>query len=283
MVATALHTQPDDLDLATFNRLASFIYDYAGIKMPANKVTMLEGRLRRRLRDTGIDTFREYCEFLFSPAGEDERVHFIDAVTTNKTDFFREPQHFEILTKRVLPEFAREGHRDIRVWSSACSTGAEPYTLAMVLEEAVVGRQIDSYSILATDLSTEVLDQALRGIYDADFLAPVPKDLASKYVMRPIASNRPERRISPRLRQRIAFARMNLMDESYLVGQAMHVIFCRNVLIYFDKQTQTKVLHRLCDRLAPGGYLFIGHSESIAGMNLPVRQIANTVFRKNER
>ena len=280
MAGTARAIEPDALDLATFNRLAGYIYDHSGIKMPANKITMLEGRLRRRLRATGMASFVDYCDYLFGEGAEREHVHFIDVVTTNKTDFFREPRHFDVMQRQVMPELVRQGHRDLKVWSSACSTGAEPYTIAMLLEEALGAREIDNYSILATDLSSEVLQQARRGVYDAQFLAPVPQELASRYLMQPLAKQRTERRIHPRLRSRVGFARLNLMDDAYRVGDPMHMIFCRNVLIYFDKPTQQKVLARLCDCLQAGGYLFIGHSESIAGMNLPVRQVANTVFVK---
>ena len=280
MAGTARAIEPDALDLATFNRLAGYIYDHSGIKMPANKITMLEGRLRRRLRATGMASFVDYCDYLFGEGAEREHVHFIDVVTTNKTDFFREPRHFDVMQRQVMPELVRQGHRDLKVWSSACSTGAEPYTIAMLLEEALGAREIDNYSILATDLSSEVLQQARRGVYDAQFLAPVPQELASRYLMQPLAKQRTERRIHPRLRSRVGYARLNLMDDVYRVGEPMHMIFCRNVLIYFDKPTQKKVLARLCDCLQSGGYLFIGHSESIAGMSLPVRQVANTVFVK---
>ena len=281
MAGTAQAAQDEGLNIVTFHRLAAFIYEYSGVKMPPSKITMLEGRLRRRLRATGLSNFEEYCDHLFDKDGEGELVNFIDAVTTNKTDFFREPRHFDVMQGPVLSDLADRGHREIRAWSSACSTGAEPYTMAMILEEAVARRDIDSYAILATDLSSDVLQQAHRAVYDAQFLDPVPQELASKYLMQPLARHRTEMRVSPKLRRRVSFARLNLMDESYPVGDAMHMIFCRNVLIYFDKQTQRKVLSRLCECLLPGGFLFIGHSESIAGLDLPVRQVANTVFAKD--
>jgi chemotaxis protein methyltransferase CheR len=180
----------------------------------------------------------------------------------------------------ALPALSNKGARAIRAWSAACSTGAEPYTMAMVLAEFVEGRSDVSYNILATDLSTDVLQVAHRGIYAADLLAPVPSALHRKYVMASKHHEKREVRIVPRLRSRVGFARMNLMDNKYPVGEAMHIIFCRNVLIYFDKQTQAGVLSRLCDSLAKGGYLFIGHSESIAGFDLPLMQVSNTVFQR---
>ena len=266
---------------ADYMRLAGFIYDYSGIKMPSGKKTMLEGRLRRRMRATGHATFRGYCDYLFEQDGlEHEAVQLIDVVTTNKTDFFREPRHFDYLTQVVLPAFAAGGGRRMRLWSSACSTGAEPYTLAMLMEDFATRQTALTYSILATDLSTDVLQTAAAGIYARELVDPVPADLRRRYVMEPADPRRGEVRIHPSLRARIGFARMNLMDDRYLVGDPLDVIFCRNVLIYFDKATQAAVLRRLCDCLASGGHLFIGHSESILGADLPVKQVANTVFQK---
>ena len=284
MSALALKQHPADdsgLTHADFMRLADFIYDYSGIKMPSGKKTMLEGRLRRRMRDTGYRTFRDYCDYLFEQDGlEEEAVQLIDVVTTNKTDFFREPRHFDYLTQVLLPEFTARGARRMRLWSSACSTGAEPYTLAMVMEDYCTRLAQMHYSILATDLSTDVLETAVRGIYAKELLEPTPADLRRRYVMDSVDRNRRDVRIHPSLRAKVGFARMNLMDQRYRVGDPMDVIFCRNVLIYFDKATQAAVLNRLCDCLVPGGHLFIGHSESILGADLPVKQVANTVFQK---
>ncbi|MDM9625885.1 protein-glutamate O-methyltransferase CheR [Rhizobium sp. S152] len=271
----------DRISTRNFDKLARFIYDYSGIKMPPTKLTMLEGRLRRRLRATRMSTFDDYCDFLFNDGGlEQETIYLIDAVTTNKTDFFREARHFEYMQQTALPALAAKGMRVIRTWSSACSTGAEPYTMAMVLEEFAQAHGSIDYSILATDLSTDVLQTARRGVYAEDMVHPVPRDLMRKYVMTAKQADRREVRIAPSLRSKVGFARMNLMDEKYPVGDAMHLIFCRNVLIYFDKPTQSKVLKRLCDCLAVGGYMFIGHSESIAGFDLPLKQVSNTVFQR---
>jgi chemotaxis protein methyltransferase CheR len=281
MAAVETQMVGDRISKRNFEKLAQFIYDYSGIKMPATKLTMLEGRLRRRLRATKHASFDDYCDFLFQEDGlEQETVYLIDAVTTNKTDFFREARHFEYMQQVALPALAASGVRTIRTWSSACSTGAEPYTMAMVLEEFTADRRDLNYSILATDLSTDVLNTARRGIYAEDMIHPVPRDLQRKYVMVAKKADRREVRISAALRSRVGFARMNLMDESYPVGEGMHMIFCRNVLIYFDKPTQSGVLKRLCARLLPGGYMFIGHSESISGIDLPLKQVSNTVFQR---
>lgn len=280
MGALGLHRDMEGLAAKDFRRLSDFIYEYSGIKMPPAKKTMLEGRLRKRLRATGFETIDQYCSYLFDGDGlQAETVHIIDVVTTNKTDFFREPRHFDYLTDHALPQLLADGHKNIRAWSSACSTGAEPYTMAMVFDE-VLSPQQARYHILATDLSTDVLGTAFRGIYDRPLLEPVPPAMARKYVMQPVNASSDQVRITPNLRRQVSFARMSLMDATYPVGDPMHIIFCRNVLIYFDKATQTSVVSKLCEQLAPGGYLFIGHAESIAGMNLSVRQVANIVFRK---
>lgn len=271
----------DQISARNFERLASYIYDYSGIKMPSSKRTMLEGRLRRRLRSTGHSTFDAYCDHLFRNDGlEAESVYLIDAVTTNKTDFFREPKHFDYMTSHMLPEFHQAGLRRLRVWSAACSTGAEPYTLAMVMQDYMDRHGGPDYEIVGSDLSTDVLEAALRGVYSHEMITPVPAEMRQRWVMAARDPKRREVRIHPQLRAKLALARLNLMDESYTVGDAFDMIMCRNVMIYFDKPTQAKVLKRLCDRLKRGGYLYIGHSESITGIELPLVSVANTVFRK---
>lgn len=284
-MSAALKTQPldDRLSKRNFEALSKFIYSYSGIKMPLSKSTMLEGRLRRRLRVTGIPTFDDYCDYLFNQGGiEREAIYLIDVVTTNKTDFFREPKHFDYMRDVALGDILRQfSERRLRIWSSACSTGAEPYTLAMVMSDFLQSKAPDrDYFILATDLSTDVLQKAQKGIYSSDMMAPVPSEMMRRYVMQATNAHRQEMRVSPMLRQKVGFARMNLMDAKYPIGDPMHIIFCRNVLIYFDKQTQSQVLTRLCNNLAPGGYLFIGHSETVSGFDLPIRQVANTIFKR---
>jgi chemotaxis protein methyltransferase CheR len=281
--ATAFATL-DHLSHRDFHRLALFIQGYSGIKMPPSKKTMLEGRLRRRARAVGADTLSEYCRYLFDHGGlDDEAVSLIDAVTTNKTDFFREPEHFRFLTEVALPELI--GHRRsrrgaIKIWSAACSIGAEPYTLAMLLAEFENETPDFQASILATDICTEVLETAMRGIYPESMIAPVPMQMRQRYLLRAKAGAKDRVRIVPELRKRIAFGRVNLMEAPYRVDNDMHVIFCRNILIYFDKPTQHKVLEQLCQHLRPGGFLFLGHSETLAGAGLPLQPVATTVFKR---
>ncbi len=275
----------DRLRQSDFRRLAAFIQDYSGIKMPPSKITMLEGRLRQRVRATGTGSLAGYCALLFDKDGlRSEAVHLIDVVTTNKTDFFREPEHFRILAQQVLPTLMAEGRAgartQLKLWSAACSTGAEPYTLAMVVAEWIQQRRDLRVSILATDLSTQVLTVAHRAVYPEAMVAVVPPELRRRYLMRSRNRSRALVRIVPELRAWMRFARMNLMDDDYPADRDMDVIFCRNVLIYFDKPTQHAVLSRLCTHLRPGGFLFLGHSESLAGLDLPLRSVASTVFRR---
>lgn len=263
-----------------FHALAEFIHTECGIKLPPAKKTMLEARLQKRLRILGLDSYKAYSEHLFSPGGaESELIHLIDAVTTNTTDFFREPRHFEYLDDTVLPEWrARRSGPEFRVWSAGCSTGMEPYTLSIVLSEFAARVPDFRFSILATDISTQVLEKAMRGIYAEDQVRAVPESLKRKYFLRSKDRSRGLVRMAPELRRAVAFRHLNFM-EKFAVREKMDVIFCRNVIIYFDKPTQENLLRRLASCLAPGGHLFIGHSESLAGMSLPLRQVAPTIYR----
>jgi chemotaxis protein methyltransferase CheR len=284
MAVEALRSSPpnDGLSDKNFRRLAELIHGYSGIKMPDGKRTMLEGRLRRRVRITGAAGLDDYCRRLFDEDGlAAELVDLMDVVTTNKTEFFREPAHFDFLRERGLSMLMTPDRKKLKAWSAACSIGAEPYTLAMVVEEYLAqGRRRGDYSILCTDLCTEVLEEAITGIYPAAMIEPVPMELRRKYLMRARQRERSTVRITPALRSRLFFSRLNLMDETYPVDDDMDMIFCRNILIYFDKATQERVLRKLCSHLRPGGLLLLGHSESVVGIDLPVKQIASTVFQR---
>ncbi len=270
------------MSVRIFEKLAELVERSAGIKMPAVKKTMLEGRLRKRLRAVGLNSFDEYCKYVFSDAGmKTELISLLDVVTTNKTDFFREPFHFEYLTTKSIPELLTGCRlRKIRVWSAGCSTGEEPYTLAIVLSELLEKTEGFSFSILATDLSTEVIEKARNAIYSEERISGMPDVMKKKYFMKSRDRNKRLVRVVPELRNSIEFFRINFMDDVYPVDKAVNVVFCRNVLIYFDRIRQQKILSNLCSRLTEGGYLFIGHSETTAGLDLPIKQVAPTVYRK---
>jgi len=275
----------DPLSHRDFHRLAEFIQGYSGIRMPPNKMTLVEGRLRRRVRALGLPTLASYCRHLFDQGGlRDEAVHLIDAVTTNKTDFFREPEHFRVLADIALPRLLADRRAGapptMTCWSAACSTGAEPYTLAMVLAEFAQQRSGLGAAILGTDISTEVLQVAARAIYPEAAVGPVPMELRRRYLLRSRDASRGLVRIVPGLRRMAQFARLNLMQEDYPVDTDYDVIFCRNILIYFEPPVQHAVLLRLCRHLRQGGYLFLGHTESLAGFQLPLQSVVSTVYRR---
>jgi chemotaxis protein methyltransferase CheR len=220
---------------------------------------------------------------LYAPnSGGEELVHLIDAVTTNKTDFFREPDHFEYLASKALPDLdARNGAgRKSLIWSAGCSTGEEPYTLAMVLSEYAELRPAFRFGVFATDISTAVLDRARTGIFKSDTVQPVPLSLRKKYLMRSRDPNTDLVRAVPELRSKIDFHRVNFMDSDYGLPDSPEIIFCRNVIIYFDRPTQIKVLTNLTRQLVPGGYFFAGHSESLQNMDLPLVAVGPSVYRK---
>jgi chemotaxis protein methyltransferase CheR len=285
-VTSAVNLHNAVMSARDFNRLSEFISSHCGIKLAPAKKTMLEGRLRRRLRFLGMDNYADYCAYLFSPEGLDEEcIHMVDMVTTNKTDFFREPQHFQFLSQKILPELTRDlgwGSRDnpLRIWSAGCSTGEEPYTLAMFLSEFSAVHPGFYFAILGTDISTKVLDAARLAIYEHEAVEPVPIPWRKKYLLRSKNKNKTLVRLTPELRQLVQFRYLNFMEENYGIKESQAVIFCRNVLIYFDRPTQAAVLRRLCRQLRQGGYLFIGHSETMHSLDLPLAQSAPTVYRK---
>ena len=267
-----------------FQRLSEFIYHEVGIKISKSKRTMLLGRLSKRLRALKIATISDYCDFLFTSEGQQlEHIHLLDAITTNKTDFFRESIHFDLLTDKLLPQWqdSLRGNRKFRIWSAGCSSGEEPYTMAMALnkyaEQTV--RQSFDFEIIATDISTRMLNHAKKAVYHADLVEPVPAPLRKKYLLRNKDHSNPLVRIVPELRKKVRFGRINFMAASFALPNKMDVIFCRNVIIYFDKKTQEQLIQKFCGNLQPDGYLFLGHSEAIHAFDVPLTQIAPTVYR----
>ena len=270
-----------------FQRFSAFIYQECGIKMLPAKKAMLQTRLQKRLRQLGMDSFRQYAEYLFSPEGrKTELFAMIDVVTTNKTDFFRESGHFDYLTGIALPELLRRqrsrARNRVMLWSAGCSTGEDPYTLAMVMNEFAGQFPGLDYMILATDISTQVLEKAKTAIYNEERVAPIPEALKTKYLLRSKDKNNDAVRIVSELRSQVCFKRLNFMDDDFGIRETMDIIFCRNVIIYFDRRTQEALLCRLCNHLVPGGYIFMGHSETLNGMDIPLTPVSASVYRKND-
>ncbi len=268
-----------------FGRLRSLIYAQSGISLNADKKTMLELRIKRRLRSLNLNSFGQYCDYLFGPHGEkEELVHLLDVVSTNKTDFFREPEHFEFLAEKAIPDLVarNQSGRPLLIWSAGCSTGEEPYTLAIVLTECGQAHPGFRFRILATDISTTVLAKAERGIFTCEVVRPVPAELRRKYFMRSRDRDSNATRVVPELRQLVEFRRLNFMDADFGLTQKADVFFCRNVIIYFDRPTQERILQKLTGQLMPGGYAFVGHSETLHDMDVPLVPVAPAVYRKKE-
>lgn len=267
-----------------FGEFAALIYNRCGIHLAPIKLIMLSSRLSKRLRALSFESFAQYLEYVRSPKGMDaELVHLIDVVTTNKTEFFREPKHYDILTQKVLPDLARRGHvRRLRLWSAGCSTGEEPYTLAMVLDRWC-STNGGSYSITASDISTRVLETAGRGVYQSRHIESIPENYRREYLMRGKDRMSGLFRIVPELRNRVDFMRINLVDDAgFGIQQKFDIIFCRNVVIYFDRETQTALFDRFWRQLAPGGYLFIGLSETLHRINDKFVSLTGSVYHKPE-
>ena len=267
-----------------FKRLANYVTQELGIKMPEAKSRMIQSRLLPRVNQLGLASIDEYTEYFFGSAHADERQAFINAMTTNKTDFFRESSHFDFLKRTVLPELGgnrADGNR-FKAWCAGCSSGEEPYSLAMVLSEYALEHPGFEFAILGTDVSTGVLEHARTGIYREEQVAAVPDKLRRKYVRRGHGGSEGLVRISPELRRNITWHQLNFLDAEYPIKDVFDVVFFRNVMIYFDPSTQQAVLNKICRYLPPGGYLFVGHSESVAGLDVPLTHAGIAVFRKKD-
>jgi chemotaxis protein methyltransferase CheR len=263
-----------------FGRFARYNTSELGIRMPESKITMIQSRLMHRVRELRLTSVDEYRKYFFDRDHAVEREHFINAVTTNKTDFFREPEHFRYLIETVLPALPRPF---ARIWSAGCSSGEEPYTISMVLSEYARRMPGFDFAIVGSDISTKVLNRARDGIYQQSQVEPVPAGLRVRYLLQSRDRSRGLVRIAPDLRRKVTFRQLNFMDVDYGMDHLFDVIFFRNVMIYFDKATQETVLNKLSRYLAPGGYLFAGHSESLAGLEVPFQFVRSAVFRDNRR
>ncbi|NDV20083.1 chemotaxis protein CheR [Pseudodesulfovibrio sp. JC047] len=264
-----------------FRRFSELIHTEFGIKMPPTKRVLLQSRFQKRLRALGMASYKEYCEYVFSEKGrEEERSHLIDVVTTNTTHFFREPKHWDIMDSAVLPELWSRGigrNRALRIWSAGCSSGEEPYTLAMVLHEWRATHHGFDFSILATDISRQILTEASDAVYAMEKVDDVPMQYKKKYMLK--SKSKKLVKMDAILRDKVSFQRLNFM-ENFKLPHPQDIIFCRNVVIYFDRPTQATLFAKFCNNLKPGGYLFIGHSESLSGLTLPLKQVAPTVFQR---
>lgn len=263
--------QSFELEPDVFSRLQRLMKGASGIFLPPHKQALVSSRLQKRVRSLGLSGFREYVTYLDQTP--EERRLAIDLLTTNETSFFREAKHFRLL-QQLLPGFKAP----VRVWSAACSSGEEPYTLAMVMDQAL---EHDDWRIVASDLSNQVLEKARNAVYPVRQEQSIERSLLVRYCLRGTGEASGFFQIKPELRQRVDFACINLNEP--LPGDLGHfdVIFIRNVLIYFDQSGKRDILTRVLLQLKPGGYLFVGHSESLQGLGLGVTGVAPAVYRKD--
>lgn len=267
-----------------FGQFSELVYRECGINLHDGKKSLLQARLNKRLRITGFPSYESYYQYLTSAESAEELVHFLDCISTNLTYFFREPQHFDFLNQ-VIPELLATHEKQraprIRAWSAGCSTGEEPYSLAMAVLQHLRDSDRFDFKILATDISTRALDVAKAGIYPEEKLQRVHPELRRQYFRKPTSKGlgADSYEVVPLLKGIVKFARLNL-NESYPFKGPFDFIFCRNVMIYFDKKTQESLIQKMSGYLTPGGYLFVGHSESLMGLNHAMKYVRPAVYRK---
>jgi chemotaxis protein methyltransferase CheR len=272
-----------ELSNRDFTRFSALVYEKCGINLHEGKKELVCARLGKRLRETCFRDFKAYYKFVTQEDGMDELVRMLDAISTNKTSFFREEKHFDFLKQEVFPTYVKgknaTGFHRLRFWSAGCSTGEEPYSLAMWVSECFGKSPRADVKILASDISTKVLAQAKRGVYPADRLEEIPASLVRRYFQRGYARQEGYFRVKTSLREMVEFRRLNLI-EPFPFKEVFNLILCRNVMIYFDKKTQQSLINKLYGCLVDGGYLLIGHSETLTGIKHRLRYIQPSVYQK---
>jgi chemotaxis protein methyltransferase CheR len=264
--------------------IRKLVYDRSRINLGPDKVELVRSRVQKRLRALGLPDFEAYCRLLGSAGGEDEMGELLDVISTNVTEFFREWRHFEFLQNTALPEWVKKTGNNTRekyrVWSAACSSGEEPYSLAILLSEFFRQTREGCFELAATDLSTRVLAIAKQAVYRDNRVKTPNPDWMRRYFQQGVGKWEGYYRVKPEITNRVEFRHLNLMEWPYPFTQTFDAIFCRNVMIYFDRKTQEQLVPRLAERLNPGGYLFVGHSESLVGLEHGLRSVQPSVYRR---
>jgi chemotaxis protein methyltransferase CheR len=267
-----------------FSRYQRLVYQETGIWLGESKTALLCGRLARRLRALGLESLKQYFEFVSRPESASERVAMIDAITTNETHFFREPRHFDFLKDIMIPRWEAQAHngqrkKQIRIWSAACSTGEEPYSIAAVLLYELPGWDVQ---VVASDISTKVLEIAKEGVYRIDRSKTIPTDVLRRFFLKGIGAQEGSFKVSPELRNAVSFSHLNLTKIPQGFPE-FETIFCRNVLIYFDLQSKRMAVDAMVDHLQPEGLLFLGHSETLNGVTRRVRSLGPTIYQRADQ
>jgi chemotaxis protein methyltransferase CheR len=269
-------------ETAAFRYIIDLIYERTGIQLHQGKETLIQARLGKRIRHLGLAGLTEYCNFLQSAADKDELEIVVNALTTNFTHFLREEDHFKFLVKQALPSLPLKDGKKFQIWCAASSSGEEPYTIGLYLSEFFPPDSGWDWHINASDISTKVLEQARSGIYPVERLEAMPRAWLHKYFQQGCGRWDGCCRVRSSITNRVSFQRINLM-ESFRHPHPFEIIFCRNVLIYFDRPTQQQLVERLCHFLAPNGYLFVGHAESLNGLKLPLRCLRPSIYQRSAR
>lgn len=264
-----------------FETIRCYIYEHCGIHLTPVKKIMVQSRLLKLVQRAGCGGFDDYLYFAFNTdVRKNELVDLVDLITTNKTDFFREPLHFDFLQNDFLSKKYAKNKVTLKAWSAGCSTGAEAFTMALVLQEFKNNHAGFDFEILATDISTKVLRIAIKAIFTDKETNVIPFELKKRYLLRGKNSNTNLVRFIPEIRDKIKFSYLNLIDEEYGLNTKYDLIFCRNVLLYFDMDTKKEIINKLCNNLSKNGVLVLGQSESILSLDLPLKQIGPSIFTK---
>lgn len=261
-----------------FQLFKALIYQKVGINLDTPKKTLLISRLGKRLRELGMSSYQAYYDSLSGKTGEEELTKLLDLISTNKTEFFREPVHFDFLREQVLPQV--QSAKTLRIWSAASSSGEEPYTIAMTLLDALADMNRWDIKILASDISTRMLAKGASGMYEEERVSQLPQDLVRRFFLKGRGVQSGKFKIRPHVSQLVHFRRINLMDPNFPIRSPLDVIFCRNVMIYFDRLTQATLMNKFHRYLRPGGYLFIGHSESLQWIEHSFTYLQPTIYQK---
>jgi chemotaxis protein methyltransferase CheR len=264
-----------------FEFLRKVASDRTGIVISEDKFNMFYARLSRRVRELRLSSFKEYCDYLQEERADKETLELINAITTNQTAFFRENHHFEYLSQKVIPELSRRNSNTgkIRIWSAGCSTGEEPYSISMVLHESVLLEEDWDVGISASDVDSSALDRASRGVYPEERIVGIKRRRLHRWFLKGKGVQQGMVCLKPEVRSLIVFSLLNL-TEDWVLPEPMDVIFCRNVIIYFDKETKAKLIDRFANALKTGGYLFLGHSESLFQVTDRFELVGNTIYKK---
>ncbi len=265
---------------AEFQEIRRLAHEKFGLDLRQGKEELVLARLGRKIRESNCRSFREYYRLVLDDSTGEALIGMIDALATNHTGFLREPAHFDFLRDKILP--ALTSRSTIDIWSAACSTGEEPYTIAFTVMDRMLPSDYGKLRILATDISTKALDSARRATYPAERCAELPTLWMRRFLLRGQGQWKGWYRMKPEVTGRVEFTRLNLV-EPFAHARRFPLIFCRNVMIYFDKPTQERLVNRLAEHLEPGGYLFVGHAESLTGVNHPLQYVRPAIYRKSER